>query len=332
MKQAINFYNDNAILLVLHPEAITSDGTTGRKLPITIYESVADVEQPKDDGSMQVDGQETSDFKFRPLPYTIDTDETEMIAIDYVAKGAGSAAAVDEPTATKLSAKTTEPPSTDKKGKRRADPAPETLEVKEVNGTSESLKAITSEEEDQIAGITTRLNSVKMLQSRLNLLRTFIQLLPPSSLSSATSDSKNTYPDPSHLPHLRNIQALLTRLSLLTPPTSSPPTTQSQPLASASLSQSNDVSLASLLSLLNQDVQSLSELGRKFATVESNKGSSKSKQHGQQQMGTGGGMGGGPKGAGGVGGLMGGGFPGVEQADAGFGGAGSGSGNGNMMV
>ncbi len=304
-KQAINFYNDNAVLLALHPEAITSGGDAGGKLPITVYESVADAE-PKDDGSMQVDGQETSDIKFRSLPYSIDTDETEMIAIDYVAKGAGSAAAVEEaPSA----AKPVEAPSTDKKGKKRADRSTESAETKETNGVDES-KSLTPEEEDQIAGTTTRLNSVKMLQSRLGLLHTFIQSLPPSYLSGPNSEP--TFPDASHLPHLRNIQALLTRLSLLTPSADTSSPKRTQPLASASLSQANDVSLASLLFLLGQDVQSLSELGRKFHTVESNK-SSKSK-HSQ------------PKSAGGNGGPLGGpggGFPGLGENDGGFGGLGA---------
>ena len=325
-KQAINFYNDNAILLALHPEEITSETATGGKLPITVYESVADMEA-KDDGSMQVDGQEASDIKFRPVPYSIDTDETEMIAIDYVAKGAGGAAAVDD-SAPSTAAKPLEaPPSENKKGKKRADPTLEVAEPKEMNGEEEPLKSLTPEEEDQIAGITTRLNSVKMLQSRLGLLRTFVASLPPSYLSAPTSalgpmSLSSTSPDPSHLPHLRNIQALLTRLSLLTPPNEPSADVPSNPLVSASLSQSNDVSLASLLSLLGQDVQSLSELGRKFSTVETTRNSSKGKQHhGQQHNGSN------LKSAGGAGGPVGGsggGFPRVDDGDVGFGGVGPG--------
>lgn len=329
-KQATNFYNDNAILLTLHPEAITSSTSTGGKLPITIYESVYDAEPSKDDGSMQVDGQELSDIRFRPVPYSIDTDETEMIAIDYVAKGAGSAAAVDDgsPPAVTQPAET---PVQDKKGKKKAISSVEATEAKETNGAEESPKSLTPEEEDQIASMTTRLNSVKMLQSRLHLLRTFIQSLPPSYLSSPASEEPipltPTSPDPTHLPHLRNIQALLTRLALLTPPNEPSPTTTNQPLASASLAQSNDVSLASLLSLLGQDVQSLSELGRKFSLVESNKSSTKSKQ--------------GPKGGGVFGGPMGaagGGFPNLGESNGGFGRLGpgsvnsSGGGGGGMAV
>ncbi|ETI23143.1 hypothetical protein G647_04940 [Cladophialophora carrionii CBS 160.54] len=312
-KQAITFYSDNAILLALHPEAIAVGAPTGGKLPITVYESVIDAE-PKDEGSMQVDGHETSVIKFRPLPYSIDTDETEMIAIDYIAKGAGSAAAIDD---TPIAVQPSEALPADKKGKKRADPSPEAVETKPTNGVEEPLKTLTAEEEDQIAGITTRLNSVKMLQSRLALIQTFVQSLPPSCLSSPPS-SDSAFPDPAHLPHLRNIQALLTRLALLTPPSDGSSTSAKKALASASLSQSNDVSLASILSLLGQDIQSLSELGRKFSTVESNKTGTKGK-HSQQP-------GAGAKGTAGVGGGMGsagGGFSGLGNGDGGFGGAGS---------
>jgi COP9 signalosome complex subunit 6 len=316
-KQAINFYNDNAILLALHPEEIASGSAGGGKLPVTVYESVVDAE-PKDDGSMQVDGQETSDIKFRQVPYSIDTDETEMIAINYVAKGAGSAAAVDDAAPVPAAKPVETPPSDKKMGKKRADPSLEVAETKETNDTEDLLKALTPEEEDQVAGITTRLNSVKMLQSRLALLRTFIQSLPPSHLSAATTEPAPLtfpYPDPSHLPHLRNIQALLTRLSLLTPPTES----ISHPLASSYLSQSNDVSNASILSLLGQEIQSLSDLGRKFSAVEANRTSLKAKQQGIPHNG------GGPRGGGAVGGPMGGGAAARGgESDGGLGGAGPG--------
>ncbi|KIW26708.1 uncharacterized protein PV07_06519 [Cladophialophora immunda] len=323
-EHAINFYNDNAILLALHPEAIQSGETGGGKLPITIYESVDDRELPKDDASMQIDAEETSITKFRQLPYTIETDETEMIAIDYVAKGAGGATAVEHTPSREPASRPAEVLPIDKKGKKRADPSSETPDKQETNGAEEPLKALSPEEEDQIAGITTRLNGVKMLRSRVELLRTFIQSLPPSYIAASSTDNgaiplTPTNPDPSHLPHLRNIQALLTRLSLLTPPTESP---QQNPLASASLAQSNDVSLVSLLALLGQDIQALSELGRKAVTVESNKTTSKGRHHQQ----------GGPKGAGGGGGGGGGGagigpggpsgFAGMEEGDVRFSGIG----------
>ncbi|KAL2428947.1 COP9 signalosome complex subunit 6 [Exophiala dermatitidis] len=277
-KQAITFYNDSAILLALHPELVKEPDTATGKLPITIYESVIDAEHAQDDESMQVDGEELSAIKFKQLPYTIDTDETEMIAIDYVAKGAGSAALLDEAGSTEP-AVATEQSSADKKGKQRADDtAPEaSSEQKAAPASSDSSNFLSPEEEDQIANITTRLNSVKMLQSRISLLRGFIQSLPPPYISDQQSAQlTSTSPDPSHLSHLRNIQALITRLSLLTPSSStaakSTSSAQPGPLAAASQAQSNDVALANMLAIIGQDIQALSELGRKFATVEGSRG------------------------------------------------------------
>lgn len=331
-RQAITFYNDSAILLALHPEAIVKADTTNARLPVSVYESVDEVEHQKDEGSMQVDGDESSssEIKFRSLPYAIETDETEMIAIDYVAKGAGNATAVEETTSdTPAPAPTPAPePVVDKKGKKRAD-APTTAvttsetEQKATNGASETASSLIPEEEDQIASITTRLNSVKMLQTRISLLRQFIQSLPPSYLSDQTS---SVAPDPSHLPHLRNIHALLTRLSLLTPVESS---SARQSLSAATQAQSNDVALASVLSLLGQDIQSLSELGRKFSTVESHR-NSKAAKVGAAGIGGVGGPGSlGSKTGGGAGG-----FGGLDEGDGRFGGhAGlSGSGPGRALL
>ncbi|KAK5194099.1 hypothetical protein LTR92_006439 [Exophiala xenobiotica] len=314
-KQAITFYNDSAILLALHPEAIKAGASTGGKLPISIYEGVFEAEHTKDEGSMQVDGQELTGIKFSHLPYTIDTDETEMIAIDYVAKGAGSAAVVGESQAqsTESSTKPAEPTSTDMKGKRRADLL-EPTDKHEANDLDDTFSALTPEEEDQVANMTTRLNSVKMLQSRISLLRGFIQTLPPSYITDQDSVAITpTSPDPADLPHLRNIQALITRLSLLTPVDSA---SSSQPLAAASQYQSNDVALVNMLSLLGQDIQALSELGRKFATVENTRSSAKSKHAGA-----------GPKG----GGVGGGAYEGLVEGDGRFGGL-TMSNVGGMMV
>ena len=216
---------------------------------------------------MQIDGEDNTALKFRPLPYTIETDETEMIAIDYVAKGAGSAAAVSAGEESKPSKETGE--MTEGKGKKRADEAgTEQL----ANGADEATNSLTTEEEDQIAGITTRLNSVRMLQSRLSLLTSFIRSQSPSYLTDQDIPLSKTSPDPPQLHHLRNIQALLTRLSLLTPAadvaSGATTSTAATSLTSVSLSQSNDVTLSSLLSILGQDVQGLSELGRKSNAVE----------------------------------------------------------------
>ena len=285
--QVTRFCNESALLLAFHPSTISNSNALGSngKLPLTVYETTIESDHGKGEGAMQVDSEDNTTIKFRPVPYTIETDETEMIAIDYVAKGAGSAAAVHAGDEGKSSRETKEPP--EDKGKKRAD---ESGSGPLANGTDEAANPLSAEEEDQIAGITTRLNSVRMLQSRLSLLTKFIRSQAPSYLTDTNIPLSNTSPDPVQLPHLRNIQALLTRLSLLTPSfddahETTTPSTAADSLSLASLSQSNDVALSSLLAILGQDVQGLSELGRKFASVEQERGK---KGKGKGGMGPGG--------------------------------------------
>jgi COP9 signalosome complex subunit 6 len=289
--------NESALLLAFHPSAVSASATTNTngKLPLTIYETIYETEPTKQDDSMQIDGEGVPGLRFRSIPYTIETDETEMIAVDYVAKGGGNAAAATTSTDAEGTISSEAKERADRKGKRRADEPPEAKKV--VNGTT-TANILTSEEEDQIASMTTRLNSVRMLQSRLSLLSTYISSLPACNLSDTESEANI---EPSHLPHLRNIKALITRLSLLTPhtdtsaptlsstttnpPTAVPTQPQLDPLTHAQQAQTNDVTLSSLLSLLGQDVQGLSELGRKFALVEN------AKQGKGKKMGGGGGGG-----------------------------------------
>jgi COP9 signalosome complex subunit 6 len=306
-------HNESALLLAFHPSAISSSAIANinGKLPLTIYETVYENEPTKQDDSMQIDGEETSGIRFRSIPYTIETDETEMIAVDYVAKGGGNAAAATS-LDTDVSTHQGREEREDKKGKRRADEPPEAS--KAVNNTT-SADVLNSEEEDLVASLTTRLNSVRMLQSRLTLLSTYISSLPPSSLSDPESE---TNIEPEHLSHLRNIRALLTRLSLLTPhaadtSAATVPTTtvsftaihnppQPDALSHAQQAQTNDVNLSSLLALLGQDVQGLSELGRKFALVENARQTKGKKIGGGGGGGMGMGFGGYGRGGGGGGG------------------------------
>ncbi|RMZ86073.1 hypothetical protein DV737_g167, partial [Chaetothyriales sp. CBS 132003] len=293
----LNSINEGAILLAIHPEAFEFTQAVNQKLPITLYESVLESEtaaNANDESSMQVDGDEPTELKFRILPYTVETDEAEMIAINYVAKGAGSAAAVAEQPHIKKAEVSTPPEHADapqhgvsalaapnKKGKSRATPpAPDsTTDSKETDGEAADPDLPTSEEQDTISSIQTRLNSVKMLQSRIDLLQKFITSLPPSYLSDQSMPLAPDSPSAAHVVHLRNIQALLTRLSLLTSPSeattghaNSTDTGSTGPaqtsLEAAAQAQANDVALAQLLSTMNHDVQALSELGRKFSVVD----------------------------------------------------------------
>ena len=209
---------------------------------------------------MQIDGEEVTGIKLRPVPFSVETEETEMIAIDYVAKGGGNATAVtaspDDPVSPEASEKS------EAKGKKRADkPEVEKLPAKDTTSI------LTVEDEDQIAALTTRLNSVRMLQSRLGLLSQFVKQQEPSYMTDASLPLSENSPNPESLSHLRNIQALIARLSLVTPADEESEGTL-QPLLKTSEAQANDVQLSSLLALLGQDIQGISELGKKFKVAE----------------------------------------------------------------
>jgi COP9 signalosome complex subunit 6 len=102
-----------------------------------------------------------------------------------------------------------------------------------------------------------------MLQSRLNLLATYLSSLPQSYL---TDPSIPLDPSTSTLNHpiLRSISALLARLPLLTPPDTASFTRETQQTAS-------DVELITLLSSLTRGVQDAKELGRKWHMAEPRK-------------------------------------------------------------
>ena len=262
-KQITRRYNESALFLAFHPSAITSSTSINinAKLPLTTYETELETEQVKLEGAMQVDGEESMALKFRPIPYSIETDETEMIAIDYVAKGAGGAVAVESggEAAHAEGQEKREPKGTKRAGKESDE---------QLNGTDKDV-GLSVEEEDQIAGITTRLNCVRMLHSRLSLLSRYLESQSSSYLTDTKAPLTSTSPHPGHLPHLRNIQALLTRLSLLTPlQDSTTINSKSNTLTQAIESQANDVTLTTLLATLGQDIQGLSELGRKFNSID----------------------------------------------------------------
>ena len=119
-----------------------------------------------------------------------------------------------------------------------------------------------------ITSLTARANAVKMLHARIQLLKTYLQNLPPSYLTSAADDQSTTTPDTQHTeinhPILRSIQALLNRLPLLAP-------ASLESFEEETLAQKSDVSLVSLLGSLSNNVKDARELGRKFSIVEQSK-------------------------------------------------------------
>ena len=119
-----------------------------------------------------------------------------------------------------------------------------------------------------IAALTAKANAVKTLQSRINLLTTYLERLPPSYLSTSTSGtetqlSTGPHTTPSHT-ILRSIQALVNRLSLVTPASTGA-------FQQEMLSEANDVHLMGLLNEVMQSMTDARSIGKKFSVVEAAK-------------------------------------------------------------
>ena len=95
LQQLQHSYNDSLMLLLFHPQTILDGALTGGKLPISIYESYYEPGSENADKGLQVDGWAMGrqlQMRFRQLPFEVETGEAEMIAVDFFAKGSGSAA------------------------------------------------------------------------------------------------------------------------------------------------------------------------------------------------------------------------------------------------
>lgn len=92
-RQLLQDYNESAVFLAFHPSQLQPETHTA-KLPLTVYESVYEGENPTDAAKeMQVDGEEPQpNIRFRELPHAVETAEAEMIGIDTIAKSSGTAA------------------------------------------------------------------------------------------------------------------------------------------------------------------------------------------------------------------------------------------------
>lgn len=129
-----------------------------------------------------------------------------------------------------------------------------------------------------------------MLSRRIQLLRTYLNSLPPSYLSDPSLPVNPSLDASTQLPlnHsiLRSISATLARINILAPPDSEAFTLESQQEAS-------DVQLINLLSSITNSVSAAKELGRKSNIVEHGK------HQGKNRMGMGMGLMGGYEGGGG---------------------------------
>lgn len=127
-----------------------------------------------------------------------------------------------------------------------------------------------------IASLTARANAVKMLHARIQVLKSYLNALPLSYLTTAAPSSTSTSTDTEILPHidtstsapevnhplLRSILALLSRLPLLLPPA------HLSSFQHETLAEKSDVELVSLLGVMGRSVKEAREMGRKFGIVD----------------------------------------------------------------
>ena len=115
-----------------------------------------------------------------------------------------------------------------------------------------------------LASLTTKANAIKMLQSRINVLATYLERLPPSFTSSDGSamdtDTGNQHTAPSNTV-LRQIQALVNRLDLVIP-------SDKESFEAELLQEANNVNLVSLLSSMMQGTQRAREVNQKSSIIE----------------------------------------------------------------
>lgn len=256
-------YNESAILLGFHPDHVLKH-SAGGKLPLTIYESnweVEDASKPADqdaEDKRMDDGETGLQLRFRELAYSVETDSTEMIGMNYVAAGGASAAAT--------SAKEDKPSrsiESNGKGKRRLVESP--AEDK-PDSTMADEDILTRDEEEVIATLTTKANAIKMLQSRIQLIKTYLEQLPPSFINGEKTEDESMDADKTtpSLTILRQVQALVSRLDLVIP-------SDKEAFEKEVLQETNDVHLVELLNKVMQSADQARDVGKKFSIVESAK-------------------------------------------------------------
>ncbi|PTB70897.1 hypothetical protein BBK36DRAFT_1109047 [Trichoderma citrinoviride] len=272
--QILENWNESAVLLGFHPQEVLQH-SVGGKLPLTIYESNYEVDDTRgendgEDKKMD-DGESTLKLKFREVPYSVETDETEMISMNYVASGGGNATA-SAPAQTAKEERTARSIESNGKGKRRL--VESEIEDKKDAAAVDEASALTREEEEMLASLTAKANAIKMLHSRIQLITTYLQRLPPSFINgdaqdgdapqdeeSMDTDTNNTTPS---LNILRQIQALVSRLDLVIP-------SDREAFEKEVQSETNNVHLLGLLNSIMQGIVQAKDVGRKFHAIEASK-------------------------------------------------------------
>ncbi len=271
--------NESAILLGFHVEDILHPAV-GDPLPLTIYESNMEADDgPKDDAGGEDKEMKDSEapsrmtLKFRELPYSTETGEAEIIAMQFVREGAANAAVDDSDK--RITEQFEKKFAVDEgKGKRRAVAQQET-DAKTASAESATTPNknrdanLNKAEAEYMSALQAKYNAIKMMKSRVDLVVAYLQQLPPDfvtgKLSTPQADEQAKASGGQHtIPSnkiLRQIQALVTNIELSTP-------AQQKTLQKEILKETNDVNLISLISALVSSVNNVRDVGKKFAVVE----------------------------------------------------------------
>ncbi|KXX80242.1 COP9 signalosome complex subunit 6 [Madurella mycetomatis] len=279
----ISAVNESAVLLGFHVEDILSP-TAGDPLPITIYESNMEAQDSARDAEGEDKEMRDAEvpakmvLRFRKLPYTTETGEAEMIAMQFIREG-GANAMVDTTERHILEQFDKKIAVDDGKGKRRAvaydeskqprkEPATASAAAEQPEQTASPDANLTRAEAEYMSALQAKYNAIKMMKSRVSLIITYLQRLQSPDPSGVAPS--NTI--------LRHIQALVTNLDLVAP-------AEQATLEHEIQRETNDVHLVSLISDLVSSVNQVREAGKKFSVLELSR-------HGRQ------GRGGGPGAAG----------------------------------
>lgn len=259
--QILENHNESALLLGFHADEVGEE-SLGGKLPVTIYETNYEVEDPtkaaQDDGEDKEmkDGDGQVKLSFRQVPFIVETGEAEMISMSDVASGATNAASAQVREKQKDS---------DVKGKGKGKKV-----VKDTEKVDPSTVPLSQEDEDMIAAIQTKANAIKMLKSRIDLIIKYLQKLPPPYMAEVEASANGAgegHTEPSQS-ILRLIQALVHRLSLVEP-------ADAEEFKTELMREENDVQVINMLNELMSHVNATRDVGKKFSAIESGKAAQK---------------------------------------------------------
>jgi COP9 signalosome complex subunit 6 len=170
----------------------------------------------------------------------------------------------------------------DGKGKRRAVAYEDSSKSKKDNPTAatsteapaaaDSDANLTRSEAEYMSALQARYNAIKMMRSRLSLIITYLERLPPdfkqgkqttAEAADVARASNGTYTAPSNT-ILRQIRALVANADLVEP-------AEQATLEREIQRETNDVNVISLLSDLVASVDEVRAAGKKFRVLESSK-------------------------------------------------------------